>query len=84
MQASATRKLIDIRQSVFQVLTIKARKKGLSLKRYIEEVLEEDAKDLRIPEEVSDRKILSLIGIARQPDQAELLSDERLQYLLSK
>ena len=54
------------------------------MKRYIEEVLEEDAKDLRIPEEVSDRKILSLIGIARQPDQAELLSDERLQYLLSK
>ena len=43
MQGATTRKLIDIKNPTFRVLSIKAKKKGVSLKRYIEDLLEEDA-----------------------------------------
>ena len=42
MQAETTRKLIDIKAPVFRSLTLKARRKGVSLKRYIEDLLEEE------------------------------------------
>ena len=38
------RKLIDIPQEVFDILTEKAKQKGMNLKRYIENLLSEDAK----------------------------------------
>ena len=43
MQAETTRKLIDIKAPVFNSLALKAKRKGVSLKRYIEDLLEEDA-----------------------------------------
>lgn len=43
MQAETTRKLIDIKAPVFNSLSLKAKRKGVSLKRYIEDLLEEDA-----------------------------------------
>ena len=67
MQGATTRKLIDIKNPTFRVLSIKAKKKGVSLKRYIEDLLEEDAspKDRPAPEGVTAQRVLSLIGIAK-------------------
>ena len=86
MRAESTRKLIDIKAAVFQNLTIKAKRKGVSLKRYIEDLLEEDAhEDHRaIPEGVTDGKILSLIGMAKPVIHPADLDDDRLQYILNK
>ncbi len=39
--ATAHRKLIDIKTSVFEELTQQAQDRGISLKRYIENLLEE-------------------------------------------
>ena len=36
MQAETTRKLIDIKAPVFNCLALKAKRKGVSLKRYID------------------------------------------------
>ena len=81
-----TRKLIDIKAPVFQNLTIKAKRKGVSLKRDIEDLLEEDARDDQhaAPEGVTDGKILSLIGMAKPAIRPADLDDERLQYILNK
>ena len=86
MQAETTRKLIDIKAPVFQNLTLKAKRKGVSLKRYIEDLLEEDAREDRhvAPEGVTDGKILSLIGMAKPAIRPEDLADDRLQYILNK
>ena len=86
MQAETTRKLIDIKAPVFQSLTLKAKRKGVSLKRYIEDLLEEDARENHhsAPEGVTDGKILSLIGMAKPAIRPEDLADDRLQYILNK
>ena len=86
MQAETTRKLIDIKAPVFQNLTIKAKRKGVSLKRYIEDLLEADAREDHpaAPEGVTDGKILSLIGMAKPVIRTTDLEDERLQYILNK
>lgn len=87
MQEASTRKLIDIKAPTFQVLSLKAKRKGVSLKRYIEDLLEDDAKpESRIPrlDGVTDRKILSLIGIAKSTVRSEDMEDDRLRYILSK
>lgn len=83
---TATRKLIDIKAQVFQVLSGKARRQGVSLKRYIEDLLEADARqdEIPAPEGVSDPKILRLIGIAKPQLPLDGAEDERLQYILSK
>ena len=44
MQEATTRKLIDIKAPTLLALSFKAKRKGVSLKRYIEEILEEDGK----------------------------------------
>ena len=86
MPAETTRKLIDIKASVFRSLTLKARRKGVSLKRYIEDLLEEDAQEdhRTAPQGVTDEKILSLIGLAKPSIRSVDLEDERLQYILNK
>ena len=86
MQAESTRKLIDIKATVFQNLTLKAKRKGVSLKRYIEDLLEDDAREERhsAPEGVTDGKILSLIGMAKPAIRPADLEDDRLQYILNK
>ena len=86
MQGATTRKLIDIKNPTFRVLSIKAQKKGVSLKRYIEDLLEEDAspKERQTPEGVTAERILSLIGIAKPSILPEDVDDEKLNYILSK
>lgn len=79
------RKLIDIRPSIFEKLTIKAGRRGVSLKRYIEEMLEKDSEDVETlaPAGVSSHRILSLIGVAKGAAGVDW-EEERLKYLLSK
>ena len=86
MQAETTRKLIDIKAPVFNSLALKAKRKGVSLKRYIEDLLEEDASTERRarPAGVTDEKILSLIGLAKPSIRPSDLEDDRLQYILNK
>ena len=86
MQAETTRKLIDIKAPVFNSLALKARRKGVSLKRYIEDLLEEDAstEHRAAPAGVTDAKILSLIGLAKPTIRPSDLEDDRLQYILNK
>jgi len=81
---TARRKLIDIHPTVFEKLSVKAERQGVSLKRYIENLLEQDSHgmDAIIPEGVTDQRIISLIGIAKASDTD--IQDERLDYLLSK
>lgn len=86
MSTSITRrKLIDIRSDVFSVLSDKARRKNVSLKRYIEDLIVDDAmnSDIVVPEGVTSRKIISLIGIAKSGVDIDW-EEERLKYLLSK
>lgn len=79
------RKLIDINPTVFEKLSFKARREGISLKKYIENLLEEDSADVEatLPEGVRSKRIGSLIGIAKNA-ASEDWEDQRLQYLLSK
>ena len=86
MQVETTRKLIDIKAPVFNCLALKAKRKGVSLKRYIEDLLEEDAYEEHraAPAGVSDGKILSLIGLAKPTIRPSDLEDDRLQYILNK
>ena len=80
------RKLIDIKAPVLRVLSGKAQKRGVSLKRYIEDLLEADSREgeAHAPEGVSDPKILSLIGVAKPVSPSEVVDDDRLTYILSK
>ena len=86
MYEATTRKLIDIKAPTFRSLSFKAKRKGVSLKRYIEDLLEESAMsgEQPSPDGVTDRRILSLIGIAKPDISMESIEDEKLQYILSK
>ncbi len=76
------RKLIDIKPAVFEGLSREAARQGVSLKRYIEDLLEQACPKPSV--EVSP-KILRLIGSAKpSKGQIEDIDDDRLQYLLSK
>lgn len=79
---TAHRKLIDIKTSVFEELTLQAQNHGISLKRYIENLLEETCLSHK---SAYSPGISRLIGSAR-PKGIDLSSieDDRLQYLLSK
>lgn len=83
---ASKRKLIDLREPVFAVLSMQARQEGVSLKKYIEKLLEAEAERRRpaIPDDVTDPRILSLVGIAKNGLSAAAEDDERLQYILSK
>jgi len=79
---AAHRKLIDIKPAVFDGLSKEAARQGVSLKRYIEDLLEQACPKPKV--EVNPR-ILRLIGSARpQKGKVEDIDDDRLQYLLSK
>ena len=85
MESIATRrKLIDLKPEVFRGLSVKAKKRGLTLKKYIENVLEADSVSsaASVPEGVTSPKIVSLIGIAKGADID--WEKERLDYLLDK
>ena len=82
------RKLIDLRGPVVRAISIKARAKSLSFKRYVEQLIEEDAaRDNSlslIPAEVTDPVLLGLVGIAAGQSPASEPADDRLDYILSK
>ncbi|MBO7544755.1 MAG: hypothetical protein J6T02_04175 [Bacteroidales bacterium] len=83
MERTATlhRKLIDIKPSVFESLSQEASRQGVSLKRFIEDLLERSCPRREVPESGISR----LIGSAL-PKSGDLVSinDDRLKYLLSK
>lgn len=83
MEAVTThRKLIDIKPSVFEALSQHAQSKGISLKRYIETLLEDACVSRKSEYSPS---ISRLIGSAL-PKGKDLsaIDDDRFQYLLSK
>lgn len=83
--AAVTRKLIDIKAPIMKRLSLKAAGKGMSLKKYIESLLEAEAissSEEGLIEGVSSEAIIGLIGIAKLPDGVEL--DDRAKYILSK
>ena len=85
--AVSKRKLIDLSEPVFTSLSMQARQEGISLKKYIEKLLEAEAERRRpaVPADVNDPRILSLVGIAKNGlSTAATEDDERLQYILSK
>lgn len=84
MDATVTshRKLIDIKPSVFETLSMEAARQGISLKRFIENLLENAC-----PRKTADRAsgIGRLIGSALPKDKdIASIDDDRLKYLLSK
>jgi hypothetical protein len=76
------RKLIDIKPAVFESLSLEAERRGISLKRHIENILEEACPRKKVG---GTSGISCLIGSAL-PSGADIdsLSDDRIQYLLSK
>lgn len=86
METAVKRKLIDIKPNVFDSLTIQARERGVSLKRYIEELLEEESqkRESGIPPTVKDARIIGLLGIGKRAVAALDPNDDRAQYILSK
>lgn len=79
------RKLIDINSSVFLTLSLDADRKKISLKKYIEDMLEERAREIDAEGKGFSPAILRLIGSALPASgSVEDIDDDRLQYLLSK
>ena len=87
MKLATKRKLIDIKQPVFQILSLEAEKESISLKRLIENKLEEAAMQYNLRNagnlEVSPN-IRRLIGSAKPAKDLAEIEDDRLQYILSK
>lgn len=79
--SASHRKLIDIKPHVFKSLSHEAAREGVSLKRYIEDLLEKACPRHELPK----GGITRLIGSAL-PKHTDISSidDERLKYLLSK
>jgi macrodomain Ter protein organizer (MatP/YcbG family) len=82
------RKLIDIRMPVFETLSEEAQRTNVSLKKFIESLLEMKAEEIR-QNEISvtppSDLLRKLIGSARtEPCTPEELEEERLKYLLAK
>jgi len=73
----------------------KARSKGLSLNRYVEDLIERDLseggleeirgilRDVKSPSKIS-KEILDLSSVEIEFSKEELYSDERLSYIMSK
>ena len=81
------RKLIDLSMPVVKAIGIKARANSMSFKRYVEYLIEKDAKEggdyALIPDEVTDPKLIGLVGIASGKGIDDG-ADDRLEYILSK
>lgn len=81
------RKLIDISQPVFQILSIEAEENSVSLKRLIEDMLEQAALQYSARQargSAISPRIRRLIGSAKPARNLTEIEDDRLQYLLSK
>ncbi|MBQ9476186.1 MAG: hypothetical protein IJU63_00175 [Bacteroidales bacterium] len=80
------RKLIDLKGPVVEALSLQAHRQGVSLKKYIELVLERDAlqHQSELARHATDPRITGLIGIARPALKKVDPADDRAQYLLSK
>ncbi|MBR4826697.1 MAG: hypothetical protein IKZ91_02295 [Bacteroidales bacterium] len=79
--AASHRKLIDIKPTVFDALSLEAARQGVSLKRFIEDLLEKACPKRTVPMTGIGR----LIGSALPKDgDVSSIEDDRLQYLLSK
>ncbi|MBO4475438.1 MAG: hypothetical protein J5737_01770 [Bacteroidales bacterium] len=81
------RKLIDLRTPVVMAISAKAKAKSMSFKRYVEQLVEQDAASdngfALIPEDVTDPVLLGMVGIAAgKADTSK--PDDRLDYILSK
>lgn len=83
---TATRKLIDLEPSIIRSINCKARKQNMTFKRYVEELIRKDAKnieaDTNIYAEIQNQELLSLVGIAKDIKANE--ADDKLNYILSK
>lgn len=79
------RKLIDIPSRTFDTLNEEAARKNISLKRYIENLLDQEAGTIRLGQRAVNPHVLRLLGSAR-PNHSKLaeIEDERLRYILSK
>lgn len=80
------RKLIDIDQSAFATLSVEAKGRKMSLKKYIEVLLEEESARIRKNKSIkASPRILALVGSAKPIGRdISSIEDDRLQYLLSK
>ena len=87
METTATvkRKLIDLRIPVFESLSQAAVRERVSLKRYIENLLEEEARRNTTDQATYSSSVAKLIGSAL-PKKGKVsdIRDDRLQYILSK
>ena len=78
---TAHRKLIDIKPFVFESLSLEAARQGTSLKRFIENLLEQACPKREVPSVGISR----LVGSALPKDkESSSIDDDRFQYLLSK
>ena len=81
MEQAVHRKLIDIKPSIFEALSLEAVRQGVSLKRYIEDLLEKACPRRKVPESGISRLIGSALPKGKD---LSAIDDDRLQYLLSK
>lgn len=81
---ASKRKLIDIKQPVFDALSLEASRRKLSLKRYIEELLEDASRSSNAISGGYSPAVARLIGSAVPKGKGRDLNDDRLRYLLSK
>lgn len=83
--AISHRKLIDIKSDSFEVLSNDASRQNVSLKKYIEDMLDTRAREVEAKNLNVSPSILRLIGSALPANgRIEDIDDDRLQYLLSK
>lgn len=83
--AISHRKLIDISPNSFRVLSSAASKQSISLKKYIENMLDSKAREMEATSLNVSPAVLRLIGSALPAEgRIEDIDDDRLQYLLSK
>lgn len=71
------RKLIDIPENVFQALTIKAAAMGTNLKKYIEELLVQEA------EEMEDADVYKYL-VATRPEGKIMLNEQEKDDFMRK
>ena len=85
METAVRRKLIDIKEPVFRALSLDATRHRVSLKRHIENILEQSCSENIYSSQKHSAAVNRLMGSARKPGVSiKDIEDERLQYLLSK
>ena len=86
METLYIRKLIDIKPAVFESLTVMAKGQNMSLKKYIETLLEKESSQRlsSIPPTLTDLRVINLLGLAKRAVKDLDSDDDRAQYILSK